>query len=105
MTPLPWEPAGTNGSHISLEGSDLPGAIPNKRRVADVAAVAPAVQITAQSVAPLVVVSLTEKLKSQAIGSAITTAIAFGVTFRADVAALIGVLDFGFKAVMSWVKR
>ena len=103
---MPLEPAGTNGSHISLEGSDLPGAIPDKRRVADVAAavVAPA-QIAAPAVAPLAVESLTEKLKAQAIGSAITTAIVFGVTFRADVAALIGVLDFGFKAMLSWVKR
>ena len=105
----PLEPAGTNGSHISMEGSELPGAIPNPKRGA--AAVLAAPVTAAKAGAPVLARQPTpasnfaDLLKNRVIGSAITAAIAYGVTLRADATALIGVAEFVAKLAIGWVRR
>ena len=103
---MPLEPAGTNGSHISLEGSDLPGAIPNKRRVADVTAavVAPAAPATGNATL-IADTGNVDRLKNRVIGSVITALITYGVTLRADTAALIGAAEFVVKLALGWFKK
>ena len=80
---------------------------PTSAAVPEIVAVSPNVATTVlpgtSHVEP--VTSLVERLKSRAIGSVITAALAYGVTLRADIAALIGGLEFVVKLALGLAKK